>query len=109
MKEVRFRLGRIFFPVRVVRHWKTLPREPIGSPSLKVFRGRLHATLSTGPVEGVPACVTEAGTRLCLQSKLLYDSLKKCILNLIILCSLSVSAGCVQSVRHHLLQVNLRV
>ncbi|KFQ85052.1 hypothetical protein N337_10017, partial [Phoenicopterus ruber ruber] len=48
MKESRFRLDRWkeFFPVRVVRHWKRLPREVVDAPSLEVFPARLDGALS---------------------------------------------------------------
>ncbi|GAB0205995.1 hypothetical protein GRJ2_003065100 [Grus japonensis] len=48
LKEGRFRLGirKKFFPVRVVRHWKRLPREAVAAPgSLEVFKARLDGAL----------------------------------------------------------------
>jgi len=49
LKEGRFRLdiGKKFFPVRVVKHWNRLPREPVAAPSLAVFKARLDGALST--------------------------------------------------------------
>ncbi|KFR00961.1 hypothetical protein N306_04817, partial [Opisthocomus hoazin] len=48
LKEVRFRLDirKIFFTVRVVRHWHRLPREAVDAPSLEVFKARLDGALS---------------------------------------------------------------
>ena len=48
LKEGRFTLDirKKFFPVRVVRHWKRLPREVVDAPSLEVFRARLDRALS---------------------------------------------------------------
>ncbi|KFQ95786.1 hypothetical protein Y956_06392, partial [Nipponia nippon] len=48
LKEGRFRLDirKKFFTVRVVRHWKRLPREAVDAPSLKVFKARLDGALS---------------------------------------------------------------
>ncbi|KGL72753.1 hypothetical protein N309_01330, partial [Tinamus guttatus] len=34
-----------FFPVRVTEPWNRLPREVVGSPSLKIFKSYLDATL----------------------------------------------------------------
>jgi len=33
--------------MRVVKHWKRLPREAMGAPSLAVFKARLDGALST--------------------------------------------------------------
>ena len=33
--------------MRVVRHWKSLPREAVDAPSLEVFEARLDGTLSS--------------------------------------------------------------
>lgn len=34
-------ISKKYFTVRVVRHWKTLPREAMGVPSLEAFKIRL--------------------------------------------------------------------
>jgi len=34
-----------FFPLRVMEHWNTLPREIVHSPSLELFKTRLDKVL----------------------------------------------------------------
>ena len=48
LKEGRFQLDirKKFFTVRLVRHWKRLPREAVDAPSLEVFKARLDGALS---------------------------------------------------------------
>ncbi|KGL88944.1 hypothetical protein N301_16293, partial [Charadrius vociferus] len=48
LEEGRFRLdiGKKFFTLRVVRHWKRLPREVVDAPSLGAFKARLDGALS---------------------------------------------------------------
>jgi len=48
LKEGRFRLDirTKFFTMRVVKHWKRLPREAVAAPSLAVFKARLDGVLS---------------------------------------------------------------
>jgi len=48
LKEGRFRLDirKKLFTMRVVKHWKSLPREVVAAPSLAVFKARLDGALS---------------------------------------------------------------
>ncbi|KFV18881.1 hypothetical protein N340_06015, partial [Tauraco erythrolophus] len=48
LKESRFRLAiwKKFFTVRVVRHWKRLPREVVNALSLEAFKARVDGALS---------------------------------------------------------------
>ncbi|GAB0182115.1 hypothetical protein GRJ2_000676800 [Grus japonensis] len=47
-KEGRFRLDikKKFFMMRVVKHWKSFPREVVDAPSLETFKVMLNGTLS---------------------------------------------------------------
>ncbi|KFW71845.1 hypothetical protein AS28_03546, partial [Pygoscelis adeliae] len=48
LKGGRFRLDlrKKFFTLRVVKHWKRLPREVVDAPSLEAFKVRLDGALS---------------------------------------------------------------
>ncbi|PKU40067.1 hypothetical protein llap_9630 [Limosa lapponica baueri] len=48
LKDGRFRsdIRKKFFPVRVVKHRKRLPREAVDAPSLDMFKTRLDGALS---------------------------------------------------------------
>jgi len=48
LREGRFRLARRekFFTMRVVKHWKLLPREVVKAPSLETFMVSLNGALS---------------------------------------------------------------
>ncbi|KFO71030.1 hypothetical protein N303_09220, partial [Cuculus canorus] len=49
LERGRFRLDirKNFFTMRVVRHWKRLPREAVDAPSLEVFKARLDGALGS--------------------------------------------------------------
>jgi len=48
LREGRFRLNirKIFFTMRVVKHWNRLPRGVVEFPSLETFKTRLDGALS---------------------------------------------------------------
>ncbi|KAK4824098.1 hypothetical protein QYF61_010618 [Mycteria americana] len=48
LKEGRFKLDirKIFFTMRVMKHWHRLPRELVDAPSLETFKVRLDGALS---------------------------------------------------------------
>jgi len=47
LKHRKFRLNmrKNFFLLRVMEHWKRLPREVVESPSLEIFKTRLDKVL----------------------------------------------------------------
>jgi len=48
LRKGRFKLDirKKFFTTKVVKHWKSLPSEVVGAPSLETFKARLDGTLS---------------------------------------------------------------
>ena len=57
LKEVRFMLDmrKKNCTMRVVKHWKMLPREMVDAPSLETFKVRLDRTQQPYLIEDVPA------------------------------------------------------
>ncbi|NXU83329.1 LHX8 protein, partial [Xiphorhynchus elegans] len=45
-EQVRWAIGKKFFPVRVVRPWHRLPRDTVAAPSLEGFKARLDGAQS---------------------------------------------------------------
>lgn len=39
--------GNLFFPVRVVKHWKRLPGEAVDTPSLEIFNMEVDKAMSS--------------------------------------------------------------
>jgi len=48
LKEGRFRLyiRKMFFTMRMVKHWHRLPRDMVDAPSLETFKARLDGAQS---------------------------------------------------------------
>ncbi|KFQ03055.1 hypothetical protein N330_11877, partial [Leptosomus discolor] len=48
LKKGRFRLDirKMFFTMRLVRHWNRLPREAVDAPALEVLKARLDRALN---------------------------------------------------------------
>ena len=45
-KRINSDQRKMFFTMRVVRHWDRFPREAVDAPSLEVFKARLDGALS---------------------------------------------------------------
>lgn len=50
-KKFRMEIRKTFLSMRAFKHWKELPREGVGSPSLGVFKSRLDKFIWDGLVE----------------------------------------------------------
>jgi len=44
-RKFRLNMRKNFFPLRVMEHWKMLPREVVDSPSLEIFETHLDKVL----------------------------------------------------------------
>ncbi|KFV81100.1 hypothetical protein N308_05461, partial [Struthio camelus australis] len=44
-RKLCLNMRKNFFTVRVTEHWRRLPREVVGSPSLKIFKSYLDTVL----------------------------------------------------------------
>jgi len=44
-RKFRMNMKKNFFPLRVMEHWKRLPREVVESPSLEIFKTCLEKVL----------------------------------------------------------------
>ncbi|KFV84727.1 hypothetical protein N308_02791, partial [Struthio camelus australis] len=46
-RKFHLNVRKHFFTVRVAVHWNRLPREVVESPSLEIFRTRVHVVLGS--------------------------------------------------------------
>jgi len=44
-RKFGWNMRKNFFPLRVMEHWKRLPREVVESPSLKIFKTHMDVVL----------------------------------------------------------------
>lgn len=45
-RSFKLDIREVFFTVSVMKHWKKLPREAVGSPCLEVFKTRMDGALN---------------------------------------------------------------